>query len=107
MKSVDNDGKFEYSSVRIIRLGEEMKGIVLSTYPNPAVNELKVTIPAAWQSKVATYEVVNINGQVAKRVVTGNSSQTETINVSSLAPGFYIVKVTCEGQTALQKIIKQ
>ena len=107
LKSVDNDGKFEYSSVRIIRLGEEMKGIVLSTYPNPAVNELKVTIPAVWQSKVATYEVVNTNGQVARRVVTGNSSQTETINVSSLAPGFYIVKVTCEGQTALQKIIKQ
>lgn len=107
LKSVDKDGKFEYSSVRIIRLGEEIKGIVLSTYPNPAVNELKVTIPAAWQSKVATYEVVNTNGQVAKRVVTGNSSQTETINVSSLAPGFYIVKVTCEGQTALQKIIKQ
>ena len=108
LKSVDNDGKFDYSSVRIIRLlDEEKKGITLSTYPNPAVNELKVTIPAAWQSKKATYEVVNTNGQVARKVVTGNSSQTETINVNSLAPGFYIVRVICEGQIAQQKIIKQ
>lgn len=107
LKSVDNDSKYDYSSVRIIRLDEEKKGITLSTYPNPAVNELKVTIPAAWQSKKATYEVVNINGQVAKRVTTANSSQTETINVNSLAPGFYIVKVICEGQIAQQKIVKQ
>ncbi|MEO7394552.1 MAG: T9SS type A sorting domain-containing protein [Chitinophagaceae bacterium] len=107
LKSVDNDGKYDYSSVRIIRLDEEKKGITLSTYPNPAVNELKVTIPAAWQSKKATYEVVNINGQVAKRVTTANSSQTETININNLAPGFYIVKVICEGEIAQQKIVKQ
>lgn len=107
LKSVDIDGKFEYSSVRIIRLDEEMKGITLATYPNPAVNELKITIPAAWQSKKATYEVVNLNGQVAKTVITANSSQTETININSLAPGLYIIRVICEGQMAFQKIIKQ
>ncbi len=107
LKSVDNDGKFDYSSVRIIRLDDEKQGITLSTYPNPAVNELKITIPAAWQSKKVTYEVVNTNGQVARKIVTGNSSQTETINVASLAPGFYIVRVICEGQIAQQKIVKQ
>lgn len=107
LKSVDIDNKVSYSSVRIIRLDEEKQGIILTTYPNPVVNELKVTIPANWQSKKATYEVINVNGQMSKKVETANSSQTETINVSNMAPGFYLVKVTCEGQTAQQKIVKQ
>jgi hypothetical protein len=29
------------------------------------------------------------------------------VNVSSLSPGFYIVRVSFEGQTAQQKIVKQ
>lgn len=107
LKSVDIDNKTSYSSVRIIRLDEEKQGIILSTYPNPAVNELKVTIPTNWQGKKATYELINVNGQVSKKVETGNSSQTENINISNLAPGYYIVKVSCDGQTAQQKVVKQ
>ena len=107
LKSVDVDNKLSYSSVRIIRLDEEKQGIILTTYPNPVVNELKVTIPANWQSKKATYEVINVNGQVSKKVESGNSSQTENINVSNLTPGLYIVKVSCDGQAAQQKIVKQ
>lgn len=107
LKSVDADSKIEYSSVRIIRLDEEKQGIILATYPNPVVNELKVTIPANWQNKKVVYEMFSVNGQIAKRIETTNSSQTETLNVSNLNSGLYIVKVTCEGQIAQQKIVKQ
>jgi len=107
LKSVDIDSKLSYSSIRIIRLDNELQNIVITTFPNPAINELKITIPASWQGKKATYEVVNVNGQVSKKVETGSSSQTETLNVSNLNSGLYIVKVTCEGKTAQQKIIKQ
>ncbi|MES1197937.1 MAG: T9SS type A sorting domain-containing protein [Chitinophagaceae bacterium] len=107
LKSVDIDGQYTYSSVRIIRLDEEKAGISIITYPNPVTNELRVTIPANWQNKKVTYEVYNSNGQVSKKSETANSSQTENVNVNTLAPGFYIVRVTCEGQTAQQKIIKQ
>jgi hypothetical protein len=41
------------------------------------------------------------------RAESGNSSQTETINVSNLTAGVYMVKVTCNGETATQKIVKQ
>ena len=107
LKSVDIDGKFSYSSVRIIRLGEEKSGIVLNTYPNPVSNELRITIPYNWQSKKVVYELFNCNGQVTKRTENASSSQTENLNVSLLAPGFYIVKVTCDGQSVQQKIVKQ
>jgi Secretion system C-terminal sorting domain/Bacterial Ig domain len=106
LKSVDMDGKASYSSIRIIRLGEEQQGIILTTYPNPVSNELRITIPGNWQGKKITYEVFNSNGQISKRSETASSSQTENLNVSALAPGFYIVKVTCDGQSAQQKIVK-
>ena len=88
-------------------MDEEKQGIILTTYPNPVVNELKVTIPANWQNKKVVYELFNGNGQTAKKIETASSSQTETLNVSNLNNGLYFVKVTCEGQVATQKIVKQ
>lgn len=107
LKSVDIDNMLSYSSVRIIRLNEDVETISLATYPNPVSNEVHISIPADWQNKKVLYEMFNVNGQTAKRMENANSSQTETVNVSNLNSGLYIVKVTCEGKTAQQKIIKQ
>jgi len=35
------------------------------------------------------------------------AGQTETISMNSLAPGFYIARVTCEGEAAQQKVVKR
>lgn len=108
LRSVDIDGKSELSETRIIRLGNKTESNVsIVTYPNPVSNEIRITIPATWQNKKVVYELFNANGTAAKRIVNANSSQTETINVSNLAPGFYIVKASFNGQTAQQKIVKQ
>ncbi|MBK9380731.1 MAG: T9SS type A sorting domain-containing protein [Chitinophagaceae bacterium] len=107
LRSVDIDGKGQLSATRIIRRNsQEENKITILTYPNPVSNELRITVPANWQNKKAVYEVFNSNGQIAKRSETSNSSQTETINVTNLVPGFYIVRVSCEGQIAQQKIVK-
>jgi hypothetical protein len=107
LHSVDVDGKNQYSQTRVIRIGKQAdNNITILTYPNPVSNELRITIPANWQNKKVTYELFNGNGQTSKKTETANSSQTETINMSNMAPGIYIVKVNCEGQTAQQKIIK-
>lgn len=107
LRQVDADGKMDYSSTRIIRNGKETTDISILTFPNPVTNELRITIPSNWQGKKVNYEVVNVSGQYAKRIAAANSTQTETLNVSSLAPGVYMVKVTCDGQMAQQKIVKQ
>jgi hypothetical protein len=106
LRSVDIDGKTQVSPIRIIRLGKT-EAVAVIAYPNPVVNELRVTIPASWQGKKVSYEVYSNNGRVTIRTESTSSSQTETINASSLAPGFYVVKVTCNGETATQKIVKQ
>ena len=107
LKMVDIDGRFTYSPVRIIRLEEQTQTIAITTYPNPVTSELRITVPGNWQGKKVTYEVFNGNGRLSEKLVSANSSQTETVNVSNLAPGFYIVRAACNGKTAQQKIVKQ
>ena len=107
LRSVDIDGKSDLSETRIIRLGQEnANSISLLTYPNPVMNELRITVPNNWQNKPMSFELFNANGQIASRKSTSGSNQTETINTSNLAPGFYIVRVSCDGQNAQQKIVK-
>lgn len=108
LRSVDIDGKSELSQVKTIRIGKKNEqSISILTYPNPVSTELRVTIPTNWQSKKVSYELLNSNGQVMLKNITATGSQTESMNVNSIAPGFYIVKVTCNGETAQQKIIKR
>jgi Secretion system C-terminal sorting domain len=108
LRSVDVDGKTELSETRIIRISKQAeKTVLITTYPNPVSNEVRVTIPANWQNKKLVYEIYNASGRIAKRIETANSNQTEIINVSTLTPGFYIVRVNYAGETAQQKIIKQ
>jgi hypothetical protein len=106
--SVDKDGKGSYSETRIIRMSrQDNNNIRIQAYPNPVTNELHISIPSEWQNKKVIYEVLNANGQVSKKTETNNSSQTETVNMSTLPPGFYIIRVSCEGQTRQQKIVRQ
>jgi hypothetical protein len=108
LRSVDNDGKNELSDTRIIHLGKQNESaITILAYPNPATSELRVTIPASWQGKKVNFELFGNNGQAVAKNETTSSNQTETINVSKLAPGFYVIKVTCNNEVAQQKIIKQ
>jgi hypothetical protein len=108
LRSVDNDGKTELSETRAVRISSKPQSTVtVLTYPNPASNELRITVPSGWQNKKVVYELYTANGQAVRRIENGNSSQTETLNISALAPGFYMVRVSCNGEVAQQKIIKQ
>lgn len=108
LRSVDLDGKSQLSEARIIRTTKATgSNISILAFPNPVTSELRITIPANWQNKKVTYEVYSLNGSLTTKKENANSSQTETINVSKAAPGVYMVRVSCEGETAQQKIVKQ
>jgi Secretion system C-terminal sorting domain len=104
----DIDGHKQFSPIRAIRIAKQNEQkVTILTYPNPVTTELRVTVPRDWQGKKVSYEVLNNNGRLSIRTESGNSSQTEAINVSSLNSGVYLVRVTCNGETAVQKIVKQ
>jgi hypothetical protein len=108
LRSVDIDNKIQYSDIRVIRLIKQQPGSInITVFPNPVTTELRMTIPPDWQNKKVQYELFSSDGSLVKKSTNSSSSQTETLNVSELSRGLYVIKVTCEGQAAQQKIVKQ
>jgi len=105
LKMVDIDGKFTYSPVRIIRLGDD-NSLKLMAYPNPVSNELRITLPSAWQGKQVNISLYNTSGQRVNALNIENSSQTETIQTTSLQRGAYFLKANCGQDVISQQIIK-
>lgn len=108
IRSVGADGRTDVSESRMVRLGKQTGNTgSLLAYPNPMVNEVRVTLPAAWQNKAVTYEIFNADGRLMKQVNLARSSQTETLPTGSLAPGLYIIRAGCNGERLQLKIMKQ
>ena len=107
LRSVDIDGKSMYSQIRIIRPGKQSDLLNLVMYPNPATSELRVTVPSAWQNKPVMLEVYSLNGQKMKAMQNSASGQTETIAVTDLANGFYLLRASCGSESVQQKFIKK
>ena len=68
-----------------------------SVYPNPFNNDLNVSS----QIKVENLRLYNISGQLVKQVKNSNS-----LNVSELAKGIYILEVTADATREIRKVIK-
>jgi len=74
----------------------------IKIYPNPVQDKLNIVVPGAEEMQVYIY---SISGQLmyeAKEIY-----MQESINVSNLEKGLYIVKVISEGEIFTTKLIKQ
>lgn len=107
LKVVDLDGRYEYSQIRLIKLGDTKGKLELQTFPNPVVNELRITIPESWQKKPVVYEVYSGDGQLLKRFLNKSATQTEIINMQFYVPGAYVVKALNDKEIASKRIIKR
>jgi hypothetical protein len=107
LRMMDSQKHFQFSPVRLVRIGDAPTEVTVQAYPNPVVNELRVTVPASWQNKQVSYEVYNMNGNMIKRISTNNASQTETLNVKELGTGTYVVKAYTQNESASQRIVKR
>jgi len=106
LKMVDMDTKAKYSETRLVRIGEAAKMVSIQAYPNPVINQLRITIPGNWQNKKVQYEIYSVSGQSIRKVNRNNASQTETMDVSQLTAGSYIIKVISENESATQQFVK-
>ena len=77
---------------------DEINGEKVTVYPNPATSNISIT----GLNDFANLEVmlVNIQGQIVRTVV--NSLE---INVSDIESGIYFIKINCDGQQYLEKIV--
>jgi Secretion system C-terminal sorting domain len=106
LKMADMDGNYKVSDIRIVRIGKTADGAKVIAYPNPVVNDLRITIPQNWQGKQVSYQLSNANGQVIKSYTVQNASQTEVIAMSQVPTGMYIMRVISGNETAVQSVVK-
>jgi hypothetical protein len=107
IKLVDPVGRFQNSAVKLVRIGDESSVTQLETYPNPVVNEVRITIPSSWQNKQVSYEVYNVSGRLVKRIVTANANQTEVVNMIDCGAGLYWIKTSTRDESKTQSIFKK
>jgi len=72
---------------------EELSGIDLRVFPNLASNVITVEMPM--EAAEVTMEVLSLTGQVmiSRQVYTSSGVLRETIDVSDLARGMYMLRV--------------
>jgi hypothetical protein len=78
-----------------------------SIYPNPAANEVFITLPAT--ATPANISLLNALGQPVKTQLLTTASGTISLPLNEVLPGIYLLKITDKNGSLLstQKIIKQ
>ncbi|MDW7691695.1 LamG-like jellyroll fold domain-containing protein [Flammeovirgaceae bacterium SG7u.111] len=83
-----------------IGLEKEVDSKVFSIYPNPVVDNLTINLEAE-----ALVTIINLSGNIVwQRTI---SQSTNSIDLSSLNEGLYIIKVQSENMHAVKKILKE
>lgn len=92
LKMIDVDGKYSYSPIKSVN---NKKHLSLNVYPNPAKENLAVTMSNDIDIPIMV-EISTITGSIAmqKNITPINGNNTIIINIASLAKGSYLVIAT-------------
>lgn len=106
LKQIDIDGKFTYS--KIIALSIDNSRNVVLLYPNPAFNELNLSVSITKADKVQG-RVIDNAGRVVKQQQWNLSagSTAITIDVNALAKGMYYLELKGENINERKQFVKQ
>lgn len=100
IRQLDLDGRYDFSSVVLIKQQSGLSGATL--YPNPAINQLNLSLPGNVQLKQ-----VKIFDGTGRLVVQANT-QTGKLDISSLKPGLYYLRAeNNSGEVYNERFTKQ
>ncbi len=102
LKSVDADGKFTYSNVFTVHVPLNLQ---FTVYPNPVTNgilNVQLTKPATAKAYI---QLTDAAGKTYQQVPVSAGATTITLNVISLTPGMYVLRLTqSNGNAVVQKV---
>ncbi|MBP9186655.1 MAG: T9SS type A sorting domain-containing protein, partial [Bacteroidia bacterium] len=101
LKMIDVNGEFEWSNI-VVLSNNNANQTSVEVYPNPFNNNVTVSLT---DNTKATIEIVSVDG-VNVYNTTANTNKVE-LNLNQLSQGVYFVKVTQNGNTSVQKLVKQ
>ena len=102
LKSINTDGTYSYNNAVIVASSSKSH---LTIYPNPISSVIKVSYDKAGIGSVL--EIYSTDGKKVIEQTLKLNSTTETVDVSSLAKGSYLVKVSNGNVESNTIIIKQ
>jgi Secretion system C-terminal sorting domain len=102
LKTIDKDGRISYSEIRTVNF--RIAGN-LTIYPNPANDILHITFAASSINKSATISVIAMDGKIMYQKNITKLSQTETLDVSKLANGCYIMRVLTNEEVINKSVV--
>jgi len=107
LKMVDKDGSFKYSSIVSVKLDKNKSGLV-SVYPNPFVNEIKVRINTE-NAGLANVSIKDLSGRLVESqssFVPQGSNLVSLANLAKLEKGIYVLSVEINGNNEYFKLLK-
>ena len=104
LKQIDNDGKFDYSSVIKI----DFMKFAWKIYGNP-VNNSHIQLMLDKQANVSV-QILSLNGSVVQIISKGNLAAGDysiPLNLNNAGAGVYLVKLLIDNQSYTSRIVKQ
>ncbi len=98
--ATDDEGHLSapaYVTVNVGTVGVEESNTTINIYPNPVKDMLTIEVNAEFQ-----YGIFNNMGQ---QVMNGTANGEQRLDVSDLAKGIYVLRITTENQNKIQKIV--
>jgi hypothetical protein len=110
LKQIDKDGKYNYSSIVVLKSDRKGDLLVGNIYPNPVNSILNLSIESTKNTKVEIVLVNTLGMKVYQQpasIATGNNLQS--INISRLAAGLYHAQIITPTGEIIQagKVTKQ
>ena len=84
---------------------EETSGLQVELYPNPAQDELFLSLPAGTRN--TTVEIIDTWGKKVLHTSPGIRGQQATLDVADLASGVYLVRIQVENEWVTHRILIQ
>jgi hypothetical protein len=103
LKQVDYDGNFTYSKTATVTFENLVSAFKI--FPNPAVNNIQLTLPQSTQTSVIN--LFDINGKKLMEKQLDGNIVSQTLDVSTLAAGVYQLTLIQGTQQQTLKLIKE
>ena len=104
MQYKDQDGKFTYSSV--ILLKRYGTGSTLTVFPNPTTQSVQIMMSRASANETITAQLVDMSGKVLQQKQIVHNS-TIRFDLDAYVPGIYLIRVQVNGEQSVWRVIKQ
>ncbi len=90
IKTIEKDGTISYSEIRKLTFG---KTGTITVYPNPSVDLVNITLTGNMLNKPATLSILSLDGKILSQQKIVSLGQTESLDVSGITNGTYIVRL--------------